>query len=326
MRLSEIKSKIDNIATGGVIKIKHQRVTLPLTGGYGYEVEDFSEILDTLSPLAKFSWFNADESMITALKAEYGGISSPVTLTDTHFNAFQNMVAHINQAQDLVRVSDVLSMAVDEQNPHSVFFKVPDNVTTPEQFSDWQSRMSSVLKIVAAGGSGTFKFAGTEQGSSWFGWIADPTTYLLLVSVIKVAFKSVRYLKDNPVDDVSVEALIKTFQPEITEDEMPDAVKKFREQQRQKITEDGIKEQQDALSVYFESQGVKVSVSAVGRGVNNLLPEILDNGQEVSLAWTRPKYISDSDDGLGIDLSEVDTSSLGQPNMQLSQPEEHADE
>lgn len=326
MRLSEIKSKIDNIAPGGVIEIAYQRVTLPLSGGYGYEVQDFSEILDTLSPLAKFSWFNADESTITALKAEYTGISSSVTLTEAHFNAFQNVIAQINQTQDLVRVSDVLSLAVDEQDPYSVFFKVPDNVITPDQFSEWQNRISDVLKIVAAGGNATFKFAGTEQGSSWFGWLADPTTYLLLVSVIKVAFKSVRYLKDNPVDDVSVEALIKTFQSEITEDEMPDAVKKFREQQRQKITEDGIKEQQDALSLYFKSQGVTVSVSAVGRGVNALLPEIIDNGQEVSLAWTRPEYISDSDEGLDIDLSEVDTSSLGQPNMQLSQPEEHSDE
>ena len=289
-------------------------------------MQDFSEILDTLSPLAKFSWFNADESTITALKAEYTGISSSVTLTEAHFNAFQNVIAQINQTQDLVRVSDVLSLAVDEQDPYSVFFKVPDNVTTPDQFSEWQNRMSDVLKIVAAGGGSTFKFAGTEQGSSWFGWVADPTTYLLLVSVLKAVLNCVRYLKDNPIDDVSAEALIKTLQPETTADEMPGEVKKFREQQRQNITEAEIKEQQDALNVYFKSEGVTVSVSAVGRGVNALLPEIIDNGQEVSLAWTRPKYISDSDEGLDIDLSEVDTSSLGQRNMQLSEPEEHADE
>lgn len=326
MRLSELLSKINQIAPKGDIEIRYTQVPNPLSADMGYQVENFSEVLDTLSPLAGFSWLNVDESTIRALENEYANKVSPVILTQTHFAHYQNLVKRLNQARDMNRVSDVLSLAVEEQDPYSVYFKVPDNVSTPDQFSAWHERMAQVLKIVAGGGRGTFKISGTEQGSIWLGWLTDLDTYLLMASVLKIIYKAVRYRNDNPVDDASLEAFIKVFRPETAEEDIPEAVRKLRQEQYQSNTEKDIKEQQDALQVHFEARGVTVSVSAVGRAVNALMPEVLDNGQEVRLSWTRPKYIKGSDEELDIALSEVDIPSLSQPSKQLSQAEERDNE
>lgn len=326
MRLSELQSKINRIAPTGDIEISPTQVADPLSGEVGYQVDNFSEVIDTLSPLTGFSWFSVDEATFSALENEYASKASPVVLTQTHFTHYQNLVNRLNQARDLARVSDVLSLAVEEQDPYSVYFKVPENVSTPDQFSEWHERMAQVLKIVAGGGRGTFKLSGTEQGSIWFGWLTDLDTYLLMASVLKIIYKAVRYRNDNPVDDASLEALVKVFRPETAEEDIPEAVRKLRQEQYQSNTEKDIKEQQEALQVHFEARGVTVSVSAVGRGVNVLMPEVLDNGQEVRLSWKRPKYIKGSDEELDIALGEVDIPSLSQSPKQLPQGEERDNE
>lgn len=326
MRLSELLSKINQITPNGDIEINFTQVPYPLNGDMGYQVDNFREVIDTLSPLAGFSWFNVDESTIRALENEYANQVSPVVLTQSHFTHYQNLVKRLNQARDLNRISDVLGLAVEDQDPYSVYFKVPENVSTPDQFSEWHERMAQVLKIVASGGRGTFKISGTEQGSIWVGWLTDPDTYLLMASVLKIIYKAVRYRNDNPVDDASLEALIKVFRPETAEEDIPEAVRKLRQEQHQSNTEKDIKEQQEALQVHYEARGVTVSVSAVGRGVSVLMPEVLDNGQEVRLSWKRPKYIKGSDKELDIALGEVEIPSLSQSPKQLPQGEERDNE
>lgn len=329
MRLSELRSKINRIAPNGDIEIRYTQVQNPLSGDMGYQVENFGEVLDTLSPLAGFPWFSVDESTIRALENEYANKVSPVVLPQTHFTRYQSLVNQLNQARDLNRVSDVLSLAVHEQDPYSVYFRVPDNILTPEQFNDWHRRMSRILRMAASGGSGTFKFAGTEQGSDWFGWTPDPITHLILVSAIKVVCKVARLLKDRQYDDTAIEAMFKamealnkTSQSENPEVNMSEAIEEFRKQQRAAIIAKETAEQQKALTAYFETEGITASVSAVGKCADSLQMEMMDNGQEIRLSLTRPKHIKGSEEELDVDLSEIDTSSLRQPSKQLQQPED----
>ena len=333
MRLSELQSMINQIAPEGDIEISPTQVPDPLGGEMGYQVDNFREVIDTLSPLAGLPWFNVEEATVRALENKYANQVSPVVLPQTDFTPYQNLVNRLNQAQDLKRISDILGLAVQEQDPYSVYFRVPDNILTPGQFNDWQERMSKILIMAAAGGGGTFRLAATESGSNWIGWIADPVTYLILVSSLKVAFKVVRFLEEHRVDAITIASMFRAVykqarddarQSEDTEGNIPEPpIEEIRKEQREAITAEEIQKEQAAVSVYFHSNGIAgPSVSAIDKCAKPLIVEFIDNGQEVRLSLKRPKYIKGSEEELDVDLGEVDTSSLRQPPKQLPQPED----
>ena len=295
MRLLEKKILLDSLLTSGQLTIDEET----LFSGYGYQINNSSNLFTALQFLSEEAWNTSDFGPIRAIIDKHSATQvKTIAIDQSEYGA---LTAYINELnQKLPVFIGIIDTITNDQDSQDINIKLSASIQTPAELEKLTKQIVDLCKVAKIDGE-DIQFRGFDKGSDWITiGIVGYGTYFLVMRCLKLA-QEIQKTKQEYFKSKIAELDYKASLAK--QDEYTVQGRTEYEERRVKIQQD---EAVDELAKQVgELNGFKENeIREHAQKTTEALINIIGDGNEVHLSLNPPKEATETGDGLvNIDYS-----------------------
>jgi len=292
MRLGEIKQKIDRVIVPGqnILAID----SVPLYGDQAQNIANYGILIEAIEVLVDLDWHDVEPIELEAITKEFG-IAETMTLPLADFNKLTAIVGRLNVK--LPVYYSILETAVSKQEEFTINIKLPSEIQSLEELSEFNKKLETLLKSFKLG---DFKFRGFDRGSCWYEVLLTGALFhSYFISCLQVAqqyFKTKTAYFESAEAEINYQAAKQSSKDLTKETFQENYLAAFLEAKVREVCAE-IKES------YGKTQEENVSGLIIA---TKKLVESLGDGTEFHLSFNPPKYADERAGMLIIDYKKIE--------------------